>query len=127
METLNRDHNRIVWFDLPVANLGRAVTFYQNVLAIPVSIETFGEHRFAVLDHKHGNGGCLVVQPDNVGTSGPLMYFNTHGRIHDALKQVEAHGGKVLEPIHPIGPHGFRALVIDSEGNRIALHSETDE
>jgi hypothetical protein len=32
----------------------------------------------------------------------------------------------VLEAMHAIGPHGFRAVVLDSEGNRIALHSTTD-
>jgi len=26
-----------------------------------------------------------------------------------------------------IGPHGFRAIVLDSEGNRIGLHSNTDK
>ena len=127
MKELNREHNRVVWFDLPVADLERAVKFYRSLLAIEVSIEQFGETKFAVLAHDHGNGGCLVVQPENVGATGPMMYLNTHGRIQDAQQQVEANGGKVLEPIHPNGPHGFRALILDSEGNRLAIHSETDE
>jgi predicted enzyme related to lactoylglutathione lyase len=58
--------------------------------------------------------------------SGFLVYLNADGRIQHAVKQVEKLGGKVVEPIHSIGPHGFRALVIDSEGNRVALHSMTD-
>ena len=51
---------------------------------------------------------------------------NVNGRIRDAVIQVEKHGGKIVEPISSIAPHGFRAIVIDSEGNRIALHSEMD-
>jgi predicted enzyme related to lactoylglutathione lyase len=38
---------------------------------------------------------------------------------------VEQRGGKVLQPKHPIGPHGYRALILDSEGNRIALPSSS--
>ena len=42
------------------------------------------------------------------------------------MRQVGKNAGKVLKPIHPIGPHGYRAIVLDSEGNRVALHSTTD-
>jgi predicted enzyme related to lactoylglutathione lyase len=48
------------------------------------------------------------------------------GRIRDAVAQVERHGGKVMQAVHTIGPHGCRAIVLDSEGNRIALHSTRD-
>jgi predicted enzyme related to lactoylglutathione lyase len=50
-----------------------------------------------------------------------------HGRIRDALRQTEKHGGRVVKAIESIGPHGFRAIVLDSEGNRIALHSGSDK
>ena len=40
-----------------------------------------------------------------------------------ALNAVESHGGKVLSAMHSIEPFGFRAIVLDSEGNRVALHS----
>ena len=59
-------------------------------------------------------------------TAGILVYMNAEGRIRDALSQVPKHGGKVVEPCKSIGPHGFRAVVLDSEGNRIALHSSVD-
>jgi predicted enzyme related to lactoylglutathione lyase len=53
--------------------------------------------------------------------------MNVDGRIRDAVRQVEKLGGRVLEPVKGIGPHGFRAVVLDSEGNRIALHSGGDK
>jgi predicted enzyme related to lactoylglutathione lyase len=96
------------------------------VLNIDVSVESFGEVRFGVLDHEGGNGGCLVIRPDEVSDKGVLVYLNVNGRLRDAVAQVPLAGGIVLEEIHGLGPHGFRALVIDSEGNRIALHSNTD-
>jgi hypothetical protein len=116
-----------VWVDIPVADLDRATAFYRSVLNLHVSIQTFGEFKFSVLDHKEGNGGCLVVKPNETASDrGILVYLNVDGRIRDAVAKVEEGGGAVLQPIHSIGPHGFRALVLDTEGNRLALHSETD-
>ena len=126
MGELNAKHNRAVWVDIPVAELDRAIQFYSEVLAIRVSKEQFGDIVFGVLEHGEGNGGCLVIQPENVSKTGMLVYLNVDGRIRDAVSKVPLLGGNVVEETHSIGPHGFRALVIDSEGNRLALHSETD-
>jgi predicted enzyme related to lactoylglutathione lyase len=127
MSQLNRDHNRAVWFDIPVADLDRSVAFYKGVLAIEISIESHEGFSFAVLAHNEGNGGCLVPKPDEISKSGGLLlYFNTHGRIREAVQQAVALGGELIDDVHPIGPHGFRAILRDSEGNRIALHSEED-
>ena len=56
---------------------------------------------------------------------GLLVYLNVDGRIADAERAVAAGGGQVLKATHAIGPHGYRAIVLDSEGNRVALHSGT--
>jgi predicted enzyme related to lactoylglutathione lyase len=127
MGDLNSKVNRAVWFDIPVADLDRAAAFYRAVLAIEVVREEMQGFSFCVLDHQDGNGGCLVLKENEIAPNhGILVYMNVDGRIHDAVEQTVAHGGEVLQPIHSIGPHGFRALVLDSEGNRIALHSNTD-
>lgn len=52
--------------------------------------------------------------------------MNINGRIQDAVSKVSSNDGKIVQATHAIGPHGFRAIIIDSEGNRIVLHSETD-
>ena len=127
MSDFNTQHNRAVWFDVPVADLDRARAFYAAVLGIPIHKTTFEDFTFCVLDHQEGNGGCLVVKPDDVSSErGILVYFNVDQRIQDSVAQVAKHGGRVVEPTHAIGPHGYRAIVIDSEGNRIALHSQVD-
>lgn len=127
MSDYNTQNNHAVWFDIPVADLNRACTFYEAVLDIGVSQEEFDDFKFAVLDHQDGNGGCLVPGADQISsTGGILVYLNVDGRIQDAVAKVEANGGKIVEPTHSIGPHGFRALVLDSEGNRVALHSNSD-
>lgn len=126
MGELNSQINRAVWFDVPVADLDRAANFYREVLGVGVHQETYGDFSFCVIDHKDGNGGCLVHNKEEVAAGGVLVYLNVNGRIQNAVGKVVPNGGSVLQPTHAIGPHGFRAVVLDSEGNRVALHSETD-
>ncbi|AMV21387.1 VOC family protein [Planctomyces sp. SH-PL14] len=127
MSNFNTEKNRIVWADIPVADLDRAARFYGAVLKNQVTKQEFNGYQFCVLDHHDGNGGCLILHPDQISSSGGiLVYFNVDGRIRDAVAQAETHGGMVTEAVHSMGPHGHRALVLDSEGNRIALHSNTD-
>ena len=126
MSDFNTLHNRAVWFDIPVAELKRAAEFYSAVLAVKVEIFMEAGFSFAVLEHSDGNGGCLVPNPADISDKGVMLYLNVNGRIQDAVAKVNLHGGKVLQAVHAIGPHGFRAVVIDSEGNRVVLHSETN-
>jgi uncharacterized protein len=127
MSDFNSQKNRAVWVDVPVADLDRAQRFYAAVLGIAVHRESFQSFNFCMLDHHDGNGGCLVVKPEEIAANGGLLvYFNVDGRIKDAVAKVEPNGGSIVQPPHSIGPHGFRAVVKDSEGNRIALHSNTD-
>jgi predicted enzyme related to lactoylglutathione lyase len=120
--------NTVVWFDMPVQDLDRAMGFYSAVLGSPIQKQQFSGMSFAVLPHEEGAvSGCLTPNGNGNDTKpsdhGPLLYLNCQGRLDQAVAEVAANGGKVLQPRHPIGPYGFRALVLDSEGNRIALHS----
>jgi predicted enzyme related to lactoylglutathione lyase len=126
MGDLNSTHNRAVWFDIPVTDLDRAAAFYRAVLGVRVDKEEFGDASIGVIEHKEGNGGCLVPDHEEIAAGGVLIYLNVDGRIRDAVEKVHPHGGTVIQPIHAIGPHGFRAVILDSEGNRVALHSNTD-
>jgi uncharacterized protein len=120
--------DRVVWFDLPVADLDRATKFYAAVLGIKVSKEKMGNFSFSVLEHgPDGNGGCLVPNAAEVSDKGILVYMNVDGRIRDAVRQAEQNGGRVVKAIESIGQHGVRAIILDSEGNRIALHSGSDK
>jgi predicted enzyme related to lactoylglutathione lyase len=118
--------NQIVWCDIPVKKLDRAIKFYSAVLGQKVSKETFGKMSFGLLPHvESAVGGCLVVSDEaKPSADGPLVYLNCEGRLDKAVTAVKKNGGKILKPKHQIGPYGFRAVVLDSEGNRIALHSK---
>lgn len=114
--------NRVIWFDLPVKDLNRAMQFYTAVLKAKVAEDQPG---VAVIEHEPGEmSGCLYCKHDEEPSGqGALLYFNVDGRLDDAVSAVETNGGKVLQPPHAIGPWGHRAVVLDCEGNRIALHS----
>ena len=119
--------NCAVWMEISVADLDRACRFYGAVLGCEVQHEQFEDCHYGVLPHSEtGNGGCLVIQPEQISDKGVLVYLNTDGRIRDAVAQVAEQSGTVLEGVRPIDPFGFMATILDSEGNRIALHSNTD-
>ena len=115
----------IVWFDIPVRDLERAARFYSAVLGEPVRREEAPGVAIALFPHEEGEPtGCLFRSTDDPPSGhGPLLYFDCSGRLDDALAAAEANGGAVLQPKQPIGEYGFRAIVRDSEGNRVALHS----
>ena len=118
--------NQIVWCDIPVKELDRAIKFYSAVLGQAVSKQSFGDMTFGLLpDADNGVSGCLVFGADHKpSASGPMIYLNCDQRLDAAIATVEKNGGKVLKPKHSIGPHGFRAVILDSEGNRVAMHSK---
>jgi predicted enzyme related to lactoylglutathione lyase len=117
--------NQIVWCDIPVKDLDRAVKFYSAVLGQPVAKQSFPGLTFGLLPCADSSvSGCLTIDGENTpSANGPLIYLNCDQRLDAAVAAVGENGGQILKPKHSIGPHGFRAVVMDSEGNRLALHS----
>ena len=120
--------NTFVWVDIPVTDLDRAIAFYSAVTGKPVDKIGGPGFNFGLFKHE-GNqvGGCLIESEEGVAPSlfGPLVYLDASGRLDAAVTAAEQGGGKVLKAKHSIAPNGFRAVIADSEGNRIALHSMT--
>ena len=120
--------HHVVWFDIPVRDLDRAIRFYSAVLGVLLRKEQAGRGvAMAVLPHTDTSiGGCLVQTMDaKPSDGGPLLYLNADGRLDAAVAATAIAGGTVLQPKHSIGPEGYRAIVLDTEGNRIALYSRS--
>lgn len=121
--------NAICWFDIPVKDLETCTKFYEKVMG--VSLARLDEHGFkmSMFPHQENSdnvAGCLFEDKNAVpNTSNMLMYFDVDGRIKDAVEQVTQNHGKVINNIEAIGPWGYRAIVSDCEGNKIALWSRT--
>src|SRR5688572_12488812 len=114
-------NNTICWTDIPVADLDRAIRFYSDVLGTAVTKESMPGMEIGLLPHANENvSGCLVKSEDNRPSEhGPLVYLSVEGRLDQAIQAAQKGGGKVIQPKHPIGPYGFRAVIRDTEGNRI--------
>ncbi len=99
------------------------MVFYSKVLNCEIREEFEG---VAVLQHSNDEvAGCLTLDKRIKPTQdGVLIYYNVSGRLTEAVEAVTGNGGKIVQAQHSIGPFGFRAIVLDSEGNRIALHSD---
>ena len=112
------------YFEIPVADLERAMRFYSSVFGYDFTRETIHGNEMAMfpLDmNAEGITGALskgeVYVPSKHGT---LIYLNVDN-IDETLKRVLAHGGHMLFPKAQAGSHGFVAEFEDSEGNRIAI------
>lgn len=118
--------NTFCWIDIPVNNLDRAITFYAGLLS--VSVQKISEHgfEFGLLPHTDDNvSGCLCVMENRKPSQdGPLVYLNVNGRLDQVIESAKIHGGQLIKGKEQIGPYGFRAIVLDTEGNAIALHSK---
>ncbi|HEU5079860.1 MAG TPA: VOC family protein [Opitutaceae bacterium] len=119
--------NTLCWTDIPVLDLDRAIAFYAGVLDAKIEKQpSLHGKSFGLLPgFDSGVSGCLCEGPQKPSQDGPLIYLSVNGRLEGALLAVAANGGKILEPKHQIGPFGFRAIILDTEGNRLALHSQT--
>jgi uncharacterized protein len=121
--------NAISWFEIPSSDLSRATKFYQTIFGVtlnPLDLPNIKMRMFP-LEDMLGVGGAIV---DSGGfhkpsaTDGPLIYLNGNPDVQKILDKVEGAGGKIMVPKTEISPeYGYMAVIIDTEGNRIGLHS----
>lgn len=118
--------NAINWFEIPAANLERAMTFYGKVLDGAIHKDTIGGFQMGFLPMEgEGVGGALVAgEGYEPSANGSVVYLNGGEDLSTPLARVEAAGGTVVVPKTKISDEiGFFAMFMDSEGNKIAFHS----
>lgn len=115
--------NQTVWVDIPVGARDRAIKFYSAVPGEDVSKQSFSGFTLGLLPHADTHvSGCLVKSQDNrPSRQGPMIYLNVNGRLGAAVTAAGANGGQRLPGKHRIGEYGYRAIVMDAEGNRPLL------
>ncbi len=119
--------NIAVWFEIPATNFERALTFYKNILDVEiVELEMSGlKHGLFPHDDKSLVSGSIVCGMDyKPAQEGSVVYLNANNNLDNVLSKVETAGGKVVFPKYHLSDEaGYIAHFIDSEGNRVGLHS----
>ena len=122
--------NAISWFEIPATDLDRAQKFYETIFGITMvslDLPNIKMRMFPIDDPMTGIGGAVV---DSNGfhkpsaTDGTLVYLNGNPDVQQVLDKVIPAGGTIMVPKTEISPeYGFMAVIQDTEGNRIGLHS----
>ncbi len=118
--------NIAVWFEIPAADFARAVGFYEKVFDTRLIKDKFGHADLAVFPYEQpGMSGCVMKGEGYVpGRDGTVVYLRSKVDLDVPLGKVAAAGGRVATPktALPEGM-GYFAHFVDSEGNRVGLHS----
>jgi uncharacterized protein len=121
------DKNVVNWFEIPVKDLKGAKNFYSSLLGVGLQDMQMPGMEMAAFNWVQGGEyatGALVKSDNHVPSmDGTTVYFACED-VNEQLGKVEKLGGKVIVPKTSIGEFGFIAQIIDTEGNKVALHSE---
>ena len=122
--------NIVSWVEIPVKQMARAINFYETVFSVGLEKNHGGEFDMAWFPYsegRYGSGAALVCHKEfyQPSPNGVVVYLaSMAGDLDVELERVEDAGGKILQHKNKIfGEHGFLAVILDTEGNRIALHS----
>lgn len=121
-------HTKIDWFEIPSADFARAAKFYEAVFATKLRVEGFGDTQLGVFITEGGESiGAVIDGGDYVpGTSGPVLYLEAKPSIDAVLERIEPAGGSIKMGKFALPDDmGYIAHFLDTEGNRLALHSMT--
>ncbi len=119
--------NAINWFEIPVTDYERAKTFYATIIGEDIIDHHMPNMKYGVFpyDMEMKCIGGAIVQMEGIkpSTEGSTVYLNGGDDLNVTLNKVEAAGGKIIMPKTDIEENGFIAQFLDTEGNKVALHS----
>ncbi len=123
---VNNKKDFLTWFEIPAITFQQAVAFYQHIYSIEMETVSNGEHTMAFFPANGGLGGAVVSGPGSIpNENGPLVYLNGGKDLNVILNRVEEAGGRVILPKTVISnDFGYFAIFLDTEGNKLALHSK---
>ncbi|MES2764896.1 MAG: VOC family protein [Bacteroidota bacterium] len=117
--------NAINWFEIPAADFNRAVKFYSEILQADLSVNKMGNLDMGFFAGGGVSGAVVAGEGYKPSADGTMVYLNCGNDLTDVLNRIEPAGGKVIMPKTEITPeYGHCAVFIDSEGNKMALHSQ---
>lgn len=118
--------NALNWFEIPVSDFRRAHAFYETILGTKIERMEMGPTVMGMLPaDQNAVGGAIVFDGSSQpSANGTVVYLNGGADLAPVLGRVEAAGGRIVVPKTEIGnDFGFFAHFLDSEGNKVGLHS----
>jgi predicted enzyme related to lactoylglutathione lyase len=118
--------NLISIFEIPAIDFSRAVNFYRTILDISIEEIDMDGVLMGLFpsDDKSVSGAVIKGNDYKPSTDGVIIYLNGGDNLQVVLDRMEANNGKIIVPKTQISPEiGFYALFIDTEGNKLGLHS----
>lgn len=118
--------NLINWFEIPATDFKRAVSFYTTILELDIKeSEIFGSKMgFFPTDGTNVSGAIVQGEGYKPSTEGVLAYLNGGLDLQIILDKIEPSNGKIIVPKTQISTEmGYFGMFIDSEGNKMAVHS----
>jgi predicted enzyme related to lactoylglutathione lyase len=113
-------------FEIPATDISRAITFYQEILGIKIEKMEMPGMQMGILPYEAQLISGVIIKAEGYKPSadGVTIYLNGGDNLQPILDKIEKNGGKILTPktLHA-DESGFFALFIDSEGNKMGLHS----
>lgn len=122
----NNMNNLISIVEIPTNDFSRAVKFYQTILGIAIEEMEMDGNKMGVLPNEEGTINVVLINgKDYKPTSdGAVLYLDAGNDLQPTLDKVSQNGGQVIVPKTKISPDiGYFALFIDTEGNKLGLHS----
>jgi uncharacterized protein len=115
----------VSWFEIPVTNIERAMTFYRTVVGADFQRMDQGSMLYATFAvDPDGITGALAQGEGFVPSSQGTTVYLAAADVSVPLSKVEAAGGKIVIPKTNIGENmGYFAQILDTEGNRVGLFS----
>lgn len=126
---MDKSSNALNWFEVPALDINRARKFYEAIFDTKMEDmpEMMGMKMAAFpADWTTGKVGGALAQSamHKPSQEGAIIYLNANPDIQTVLNRVEAAGGKIAMPRTSLGPNGYMAFIIDTEGNKMGLHAK---
>jgi len=113
-------------FEIPATDMSRAIDFYQNILEMEIERMDFPGMEMGIMPYENQLVTGVIMKGEGYQPSaeGVLLYLNGGDNLQSILDKVTANGGEIVVPKTPHADEsGFFAIFLDSEGNRMGLHS----
>jgi predicted enzyme related to lactoylglutathione lyase len=118
--------NLVNFIDIPATDFSRAVSFYKAILGLEINeTDMFGTKMgFFPTDGTNVSGAIVQGEDYKPSTSGVIIYLNGGSDLQVVLDKVTSNNGQVIVPKTHISPEvGYIGMFIDTEGNKMAVHS----